>query len=224
MSSREAILNRLRTYRQPKPSQPAQAPAAASATLSIAEKVRLFTENLHAAHAEVITATQEDWTQRLLSFWRETGVHSVIYAPNTAHGQAIESAAHAYPELQLQAYEEDIETCKDRLFNHIQCGFGAAMAGIAETGTLMVKTGADEPRALSLVPPTHSLLIHAKDLYTDLPEALHQTRIETALPTNLLLISGPSKTADIQQTLAYGAHGPKRLVVVLIVAEESDHV
>ncbi|WP_164887378.1 lactate utilization protein [Hahella sp. KA22] len=224
MSSREAILNRLRTYRQPKPSQPAQdrASATASAALSMAEKVRLFTENLHAAHAEVITATQEDWAQRLLSLWRETGVHSVTYSPNTPHGASLKSAAPGFPELQLHAYESPIENCKDALFNHIQGGFGAAMAGVAETGTLMVKTGPDEPRALSLVPSTHSLIIHAKDLYADLPEAFHQTQVESALPTNLLLISGPSKTADIQQTLAYGAHGPKRLIVVLIVAEESD--
>ncbi|ABC28136.1 uncharacterized conserved protein [Hahella chejuensis KCTC 2396] len=224
MSSREAILNRLRTYRQPQPSQPVQAPASAPAMLSVAEKVRVFTENLHAAHAEVITATEENWTRRLLSVLRETGVHSVTYAPNTPHGESLKSAAHAYPELQLHAYENNIESCKDALFNHIQCGFGAAMKGVAETGTLMVKTGPDEPRALSLVPPTHSLIIHAKDLYADLPEALHRTQITAALPTNLLLISGPSKTADIQQTLAYGAHGPKRLIVVLIVPEESDHV
>ncbi|WP_431686729.1 LutC/YkgG family protein [Hahella sp. NBU794] len=226
MSSREAILNRLRTYRQPKPSQPPQetASTAASASLSMEEKVRLFTENLHAAHAEMITATQEDWMQRLLSLWRETGVHSVIYAPNTPHGESLKSAAHGFPELQLHDYENSIENCKDALFNHIQGGFGAAIAGIAETGTLMVKTGPDEPRALSLVPPTHSLIIHAKDLYADLPEAFHQTQVESALPTNLLLISGPSKTADIQQTLAYGAHGPKRLIVVLIVTEESVRV
>ena len=56
----------------------------------------------------------------------------------------------------------------------------------------------------------------ASRLYAGLPAALRALSPPEDLPTNLLLVSGPSKTADIQQTLAYGAHGPKELVIVLV--------
>ena len=53
-------------------------------------------------------------------------------------------------------------------------------------------------------------------MFDNLHEAMHTQRWSEGLPTNALLISGPSKTADIQQTLAYGAHGPKELIVLIL--------
>jgi L-lactate dehydrogenase complex protein LldG len=75
-----------------------------------------------------------------------------------------------------------------------------------------------EPRTLSLVPPIHFALLDAATIHPTF-DALVSENWAAGLPTNALLISGPSKTADIQQTLAYGAHGPKELVVLVINAE-----
>jgi len=69
---------------------------------------------------------------------------------------------------------------------------------------------------MSLVPPLHIVLLEAANIYNTFHEAMLTEGWANGLPTNSLLISGPSKTADIQQTLAYGAHGPKELVVLLI--------
>ena len=67
------------------------------------------------------------------------------------------------------------------------------------------------------VPPVHIALLEADKLYTTFAEAVQaQGWVQTGMPTNALLISGPSKSADIEQTLAYGVHGPKELVVILI--------
>jgi L-lactate dehydrogenase complex protein LldG len=67
------------------------------------------------------------------------------------------------------------------------------------------------------VPPLHVAVLRASRLYAGLPAAVQAVRGGLAdLPTNLLLVSGPSKTADIQQVLAFGAHGPKELVIVLV--------
>nr|WP_269808811.1 LUD domain-containing protein [Enterovibrio nigricans] len=82
-------------------------------------------------------------------------------------------------------------------------------------------TGESEPRSLSLVPPTHIAIIRESDIVSHFSELMTtpfwtSAGWDTTPPTNLLLISGPSKTADIQQTLAYGAHGPKRLIVFLV--------
>jgi L-lactate dehydrogenase complex protein LldG len=90
------------------------------------------------------------------------------------------------------------------------------VGGVAETGGLLLETGPSEPRLLSLVPPIHLALLYASCIQDTLWSAFRHLGWGNGLPTNALLISGPSKTADIEQTLAYGVHGPKRLVVVLV--------
>ncbi|MFB1011556.1 MAG: LUD domain-containing protein, partial [Thiopseudomonas sp.] len=70
---------------------------------------------------------------------------------------------------------------------------------------------------MSLVPPVHFVLLDGNQLYRTLHQAMHQQGwADTGMPTNALLISGPSKTADIEQTLAYGVHGPKELIVLVL--------
>lgn len=120
---------------------------------------------------------------------------------------------------------------KEALFDHVDAGISFAVAGVADTGSLVLIPGVDEPRTLSLVPPVHIAILAVSQLYPSLPAAMQaalavaqagQTpspaaNLQTpAMPTNLLLVTGPSKTADIQQVLAYGAHGPKELVIVLV--------
>lgn len=77
-------------------------------------------------------------------------------------------------------------------------------------------------RAMSLVPPVHIALFDASRLYENFYQAVSTEGWANGLPTNSLLISGPSKTADIQQTLAYGAHGPRELIVLAIVPDDID--
>ena len=69
---------------------------------------------------------------------------------------------------------------------------------------------------MSLVPPVHIVIVDGEKMYPDLSSLIKAEKWQDKLPTNVLLISGPSKTADIQQTLAYGAHGPKELIVLLL--------
>ena len=102
------------------------------------------------------------------------------------------------------------------MFHATPAAFTRARGAIAETGTLILWPDADEPRLMSLVPPVHIVLLDAAHIYNTFYEAMHAEGWSHGLPTNALLISGPSKTADIQQTLAYGAHGPKELVVLMI--------
>lgn len=104
----------------------------------------------------------------------------------------------------------------------MDAAFTTTRAGIAETGTLIVWPDADEPRAMSLVPPVHIALFDASRLYENFYQAVSTEGWANGLPTNSLLISGPSKTADIQQTLAYGAHGPRELIVLAIVPDDID--
>ena len=105
------------------------------------------------------------------------------------------------------------------MFHDIPASLTVARSAIAETGTLVLWPDANEPRLMSLVPPLHIVLLDASTIQNTFYEAMTAEGWSDGLPTNALLISGPSKTADIQVTLAYGAHGPKELVVLLIGEE-----
>ena len=79
-----------------------------------------------------------------------------------------------------------------------------------------------ETRSQSLVPPVHICLFDTRKMYDTFHAALHGEALIEAMPTNIILVSGPSKTADIQLTLAYGAHGPRDMVVLAILPENID--
>jgi len=92
-------------------------------------------------------------------------------------------------------------------------GLSVAQAALAETGTVVVASGPGRSRLTSLLPPVHLVLVPAAHLTTDI-FTWTAARPEK-LPAAVTLISGPSKTADIEQTMAIGVHGPKRFIAVL---------
>ena len=112
--------------------------------------------------------------------------------------------------------DRPIEECKRQLFEDVDAGFTTTLGGIAETGGLILWPSPQEPRLLSLVPPVHLALLDTVRIYDSFWHAMRAERWAERMPPNALLVSGPSKTADIEQTLAYGVHGPKRLVVAVV--------
>ena len=92
-------------------------------------------------------------------------------------------------------------------------GLSSAEAALAETGTIVVSSGPGQSRLATLLPPVHIALVPTSRLTADLFTWTAGRR--GSLPANVTLISGPSKTADIEQTMAIGVHGPKRLIVIL---------
>jgi L-lactate dehydrogenase complex protein LldG len=94
-----------------------------------------------------------------------------------------------------------------------------AVAGAAETGTLFLVSGPDNPTSLNFLPEAHTVLIAATDIVGSYEEAFDRLRAiygEGRLPRSVNLISGPSRTADIEQTIVHGAHGPRRLQVLIL--------
>lgn len=99
------------------------------------------------------------------------------------------------------------------LCSEADVGVSSALAALAETGAVIVDSSAGRSRLVTLLPPVHVVLLPAGRLLADLFVWVAQQ--ERPLPANLTLISGPSKTADIEQTLEIGVHGPRRLVVIV---------
>ncbi|TNE33329.1 MAG: lactate utilization protein C [Alphaproteobacteria bacterium] len=94
-----------------------------------------------------------------------------------------------------------------------------AFTGIAETGTLCMASGANTPSTLNFLPENHIVVIRASQIAGTLEESwdrLRQAFGEGNMPRTVNFISGPSRTADIEQTLIMGAHGPRRLHIVIV--------
>jgi L-lactate dehydrogenase complex protein LldG len=97
-----------------------------------------------------------------------------------------------------------------------------AFAAIAETGTLMLTSGAKTPATLNFLPDNHIVVLRASDVVGTYEDGLGRLRPKsgaaegTFMPRTVNFITGPSRTADIELTLIMGAHGPRRLHIVLV--------
>jgi L-lactate dehydrogenase complex protein LldG len=98
-------------------------------------------------------------------------------------------------------------------------GITGAFCAIAETGTLMLLSGVDTPANTSLVPETHIALLPISRIVPGMEDGYDLMRSERGLPPRAVnFVSGPSRTADIEQKMVMGAHGPYRVHVILIEA------
>jgi len=103
-------------------------------------------------------------------------------------------------------------------------GITEVFCAIAETGTLMTLSGLHTPPATSLLPETHIAVVRVSQIVPAMEEAWRRLRdadgVNGFMPRAVNFISGPSRTADIEQTLTFGAHGPYRVHVVLVAEDE----
>ena len=109
------------------------------------------------------------------------------------------------------AIEARPTTGSDRL------GITGTYCAIAETGTMVILTGADAPTATALLPDTHVAIVSAARIVDGMEDAFALIRRERGqLPRAVNLISGPSRTGDIEQTIVLGAHGPFRVHILIV--------
>ena len=94
-------------------------------------------------------------------------------------------------------------------------GISGVQAGIAETGTLVLDSSRERHRLVSLVPPVHIAILDASQIVATLGDALSLMRNDERVSPIITLVTGPSRTADIELTLAIGVHGPQELYVVI---------
>lgn len=94
-----------------------------------------------------------------------------------------------------------------------------ALAGIAETGTLVFASGPDHPTSLNLLPETHVAILREADVVGPLEEVFTRLRArygEGVMPRTVNTVTGPSRTGDVEQQLELGAHGPRRLHILIV--------
>lgn len=216
-ASRDRILSRLHTATKGQAVDIHETPDLPIAPLDMAQKIEKLKTLMEAVRTEVHVIENQDWIKSLKEIIKKRNLRSLLYAPGTPIGDKIQVAwAQASNQMpKLMTYDGQIEDFKERLFG-IDAAVTSTVGGIAETGALILWPDEKEPRLMSLVPPIHIAVLEADKIYTTFSEAIEAGNWTRQMPTNVVLISGPSKTADIELTLAFGVHGPKELIVLIL--------
>ncbi|WP_373699702.1 lactate utilization protein C [Neisseria dentiae] len=224
MSARENILAKLRRAAAAPMKEPETAAYYQEMTPqweSEAGRLKHWAKAMRAVKTEIHWVRADNWAQMLVKVAQEKGLRNILLPLQTEHGRVAAAAAEAAG-IEVKAFEQPIENWKDEFFADIDAGFTDVHCGIAHTGTLVLWPSESQPRSQSLVPPVHICLFDAAKMYNDFYSAMQGENMAAGMPTNVVLVSGPSKTADIQLTLAYGAHGPRDMVVLAVLPDHID--
>ena len=217
MSARDAILNRLYQRRDGAISAPESDFSIVQAKQwSDEEKIDLFQQKIESVHAEVHRVSKDNWLDKLKELAQAKGLNNMLVPQQAQVGVDVRAdwSEDGLPEL--LSYDQPIEGWKAELFSNVDGAVTDVRSAVAETGSLVLWPDNDQPRLMTLVPPIHFAILDAEQLKNTFHEVIvSEGWVQQGMPTNALLISGPSKTADIEQTLAYGVHGPKELIVLI---------
>jgi L-lactate dehydrogenase complex protein LldG len=156
-------------------------------------------------------------------------VNTMIDVPNAVadflrnHNLPMRAALAPDPALDAARWErrKTLELRKGRAEPFDEVGISLAWKAVAETGTLVMLSGAATPTTLNFLPETEIVILPADRVVGAYEEALAPLRANGAegrhsLPRVVNFITGPSRSADIEQTLQLGAHGPRRLHIVIV--------
>jgi L-lactate dehydrogenase complex protein LldF len=160
-----------------------------------------FTEELLALNGHVVICKEADLTGKVVALLREKHIER---AQTWDQIPGLEAAVLVEAGISVQ-HEAD---------ESIKAGITGALAGIAETGTLVIPGGKGQPLTASLLPEIHIAVLRASDIEENLAKVLNLRKVETYPAT--VLVSGPSRTADIEMTLTIGVHGPGEVHVFVI--------
>jgi L-lactate dehydrogenase complex protein LldG len=198
--AREAVEARLAT--------PVRGPSVARAQLPQPEKVTLFCQWAEANNATVARVAPDE----------VPGAVSAYLMRNNLPAEAVMG-----PSPLLDRYDwtsqKMLSLRRGRGESSDQVSITGAFAGIAETGTLVMTSGPDHPVSLNLLPDTHVAVLREADIvagYEDVWTRLRERYGKNAMPRTVNTITGPSRTGDIEQAMELGAHGPRRMHIVVV--------
>ena len=215
MTSRDAILQRIRTELSrisplERPPVPEVWPATCPAPGELAER---FTANLQAVQGEVLCCSSMQHARQTLLELMDRCEWQTLGAMDRPICR--ELVAELPPERVNVAYDG----WQPRQMAQLSAGLIEAERLLADTGTCLIDCGSTQDRLLCYLPPACVVIARVSQLAEHMPAAWDEIARQTAEPDRrgeFVLITGPSRTADIEKILILGVHGPKRLVVMLV--------
>ena len=174
-----------------------------------AERITLFCEKVVAAQGTVERVTgAQDVPQAIARFLRDRNLPPAVRRGSDPRLEAL--PWHTVPHLEVSVGRSD---------GHDLVGLSHAEAGVAETGTLVLASGPANPTTINFLTETHIVVVDAADVVGDYETVWRRLEAHYGrqrLPRTVNLITGPSRSGDIEQKLILGAHGPRALHVVVV--------
>jgi L-lactate dehydrogenase complex protein LldG len=181
--------------------------------VSALSNIELFKTNLEAVNGHCVIAQTEleivHALTRIISELKHTQLNPRRIALSDAKG--LERLVRL---VAVQIDEVAVTPSSSEMFD-VDVGITTAQAAIAETGTLVLDSSREQNRLISLVPPVHIAIVEATNVYSTLGETLSLLQSDEEISPVVTFITGPSRTADIELTLAIGVHGPQELYVII---------
>jgi L-lactate dehydrogenase complex protein LldF len=182
------------------------------APIQVRKGIKDFAAELEALEGNFISCTRDEIRDKILEILRKRGIDELIvwdapYLPAGLMGQLSDAG--------ISINHPTGETIKASSL--VRVGLTGASAGIADSGSLLLLGGEGRPLTASLLPEIHIALLWEKDIFENLSQVLLREDVKQAPAA--ILITGPSRTADIEMTLTIGVHGPGELYVLCIKGE-----
>ena len=176
------------------------------------EMIVKLSEKLQSARAETYLLSDAELIDWLNEELPKRGVNNILMSTSIAK----QISKDINNEIEILKYEDPYESWSEKLFNETDASITTTIGAIAQSGSIVLHPTHEEPRLMSLVPDIHIALVYEDTIFETFDQIITNQYWAKNMPTNALLISGPSKTADIEQVLAYGVHGPKELIVLIL--------
>lgn len=211
--ARDTILHKVRNALGRTVGQPPESPPELyfnRPSLTVDARIAAFTEALEALAGKVFHARTQEEARQYVAARIDAGTAIASNSP-----YLVECGIASLPGVTsgITAKDHLRELCAT-------CGFGITSAdfALANTGTLVMIASPTEQRLVSLLPPVHIAVVPISRLLSSLEELLMTVPRPADITSSLVLITGPSRTADIEQILVRGVHGPGEIHVVLVDA------
>lgn len=174
----------------------------------------VYTQYQKANMAHLITTTKDSLVNSINEIIKECDIKELLCAKNIANMQ--DSFMQSL-QTQTLLYDTSVDSMRDKLFS-IEASILHAQVGVANLGIVGLGTNECNPRLASLVVKTCIILLHKDSIVPNLFSAfkiLKTSGQDSNLPTNIVFLAGPSRTADIELQTVFGVHGPQNVYVVL---------
>lgn len=144
-------------------------------------------------------------------------VSAVVTEHLEAHGLPLELVVAPDPELDGIAWSNRLAIERRAAVDRDRVSVTGAYAGVAETGSVVLLSGPESPTTLNFLPEDHLIVLSARRIVPNFEDVWARFRTESSsMPRTVNFVTGPSKTGDVEQTIHEGAHGPRRVHVILV--------